>query len=139
MAIGRRSGKMSAIETICERAIASESAIGHGHRVSKNLVAAVFELAAHPHNLDDFTLWNNDGPIIVEKDLFFVSAVQGRALERGERWGWGILRERTRARVWLPWRSCQNSSGCRAGICSSPKNQMMVCSARWHRDGVHWK
>jgi hypothetical protein len=28
------------------------------------------------HNLDDFTLWNNDSPIIVEKDLFTVSAAQ---------------------------------------------------------------
>jgi hypothetical protein len=38
----------------------------------------VFEFAAYPY-LDDFTLWNNDGPIMVEIELFGVSAVQGRA------------------------------------------------------------
>jgi hypothetical protein len=38
----------------------------------------VFELAAYP-NLDDFTVWNNDGPIMVEIELFAVPAVQGRA------------------------------------------------------------
>jgi hypothetical protein len=37
------------------------------------------------HNLDDFTLWNNDSPIIVEKDLFSVVA-QGRA-PRGRKMG----------------------------------------------------
>jgi hypothetical protein len=30
------------------------------------------------HNLNDFTLWNYDGPIIVKKDFFSVSAVQSR-------------------------------------------------------------
>jgi hypothetical protein len=38
-----------------------------------------------PYNLDDFTLWNNDGPIIVEIELFSVSAVQGRT--RGRKMG----------------------------------------------------
>jgi hypothetical protein len=58
-------------------------------------VAVVFELAAYPY-LDDFTLWNNDGPIMVEIEFFTVSAVQGRA-PGGERWGRGSLREQTRA------------------------------------------
>ena len=35
MAIGRRSGKMSAIETISEQAIASERAVGRGRRVMR--------------------------------------------------------------------------------------------------------
>jgi hypothetical protein len=38
------------------------------------------------YNLDDFTLWNNDSPIIVEKDLFSVSVAQGRA-PRGRKMG----------------------------------------------------
>ena len=68
----------------------------------------VFELAAYL-NRDDFTLWNNDGPIIVEIELFSVSAVQGRA-PGGERGGQGILREPTRGRVGPPCWASGNSS-----------------------------
>ena len=45
----------------------------------------VFELAAYPY-LDDFTLWSNDGPIMVEIELFAVSAVQDRGT-RGRKMG----------------------------------------------------
>jgi hypothetical protein len=59
----------------------------------------VFELA----DLDDFTLWNNDGPTMVEIEFFAVSAVKGRAAG-GERWGRGVLREQARARALGQWR-----------------------------------